>query len=1144
MAWEGMPLPRLSVEGRYLKDPHGNIINLHGYAQTFSPWFNERGTKWNNYDVEGCLSYNKDIIDRVLDAGWKMSFVRMHMDPYWSNTPGCQPDAHELPNCYNEGRFKKYLDEVFIPMAEYAISKGMYVVLRPPGVAPEVIGVEDDYNYAQYLYNVWDIVSSHPGIRDRDEIMFELANEPVNIRLADGSVGANTQAHFDVLKEIFQPIVNRIRENGFHNVLWIPGSGYQAHYKGFAVNPIEGENIGYAVHIYPGWFGSASGYDVFKREWDEQVKPVADIAPILITEMDWAPEEYNSSWGKGITGTAGGEGFGANFKKIMDETGNAGWLLFTEPHLLAQFTGEPPDEGEPYTFLNDPEACPWPIYHWYQEYAEIYEPRPDFEYRSISDNDDGTFDNPIINGNFPAPVIVKKNDVFYLISSNPGFLPDTTVLESMDLVNWEYSNEYVNNLPVESALFIDESDVHAGSFIQTVTGEWWALVSYQEGPLGHFPHLLPADMVDGELIIDEYAINAERIQKPDVDNVYRPAALETNDNFRHWTLSRQWGWSANTDDQKWSLLERAGYMRLKTSGVAGSISAPQNVLSQRILAFPKKDNLSYGTIRMETEGMSDGDVAGLSIFDEEHAFIGVKKSEGEINLVTLFDDELQIEAAVTGPDIYLRCVVDNNAGNAAFYYSFDNSKFNRLGTEFILNDSIFGPFSGYRLGIFNHATIATGGYVDIEWFSTESYFSEEMYYPLEFDKYTEESLALTDLYIEGGEKITVLTKGTKRLVVKAVFADGRIEDVGMKADFSVENPDIITINNGIIRSFRDGESELTINYTGPMGHQFQINTNVTSTTFPLTNDLFNPSIWEEGIFDETSQTLHTGQWGFGGWQYDGIDLSDYKYIVARIAGNTANVDFRLFDQTSYWSSPASYSFGNSNEVVVIMENARKENGELLNPKNIYIAGFWSNGANPFVIDTVYVTNSSEYDPPVEDDPPVIYVNGTAGTQIFDLSGFHYYEDLGPSDYLHFNVSGKYLQSNIVVTAPIKFEISLDSESDYSGSITLANIDGMVADTTIYVRLKSGLTPDSYSGNLNITATGTYSRTITLSGEVRITTSVLNPADISLEVIKTEYYTLTGQRVSDIHNLTGLFIVREYLSNGAVVSSKLFKTRGF
>ncbi|WP_227625448.1 hypothetical protein [Geofilum rubicundum] len=59
LAWEGMPLPPLKVEGRYLTDTHGNVVNLHGFAQTYSPWFNERGTKWNNYDVAGCLTYNQ-----------------------------------------------------------------------------------------------------------------------------------------------------------------------------------------------------------------------------------------------------------------------------------------------------------------------------------------------------------------------------------------------------------------------------------------------------------------------------------------------------------------------------------------------------------------------------------------------------------------------------------------------------------------------------------------------------------------------------------------------------------------------------------------------------------------------------------------------------------------------------------------------------------------------------------------------------------------------------------------------------------------------------------------------------------------------------------------------------------------------------
>jgi len=88
LAWEGMKMPELHVEGRYLKDSTGHIVNLHGFAQTYSPWFNEQNMQWTNYDVTGCLTYNQGIIDAVLDAGWEMNFVRLHMDPYWSNTPG------------------------------------------------------------------------------------------------------------------------------------------------------------------------------------------------------------------------------------------------------------------------------------------------------------------------------------------------------------------------------------------------------------------------------------------------------------------------------------------------------------------------------------------------------------------------------------------------------------------------------------------------------------------------------------------------------------------------------------------------------------------------------------------------------------------------------------------------------------------------------------------------------------------------------------------------------------------------------------------------------------------------------------------------------------------------------------------------
>ncbi len=369
-------LPRLHVVGRYLKNERGETVNLHGFAQTYSPFFNQNS--WNNYDVSGCLRYNQGLIDKMLDKGWKMNFIRLHMDPYWSDDPTQESVRYEGHERFSQVRFEKYLSEVFIPMAEYAIRKGLYVVMRPPGVCPEKIAVGDDYN--QYLEKVWSIVSKHPKIKTNSGIMFELANEPINILGTDGTYGGNGQVYFDNAKKFFQTIVDKIRVNAT-NIIWIPGLSYQSSFSGYAANPVEGDNIGYAVHAYPGWYGSdaeepsaelggvtGGGYESFQRGWNVQVQPIADIAPVMVTEMDWAPAKYDSSWGKSITGTEGEAGFGANFKYIADNTGNVSWLIFTDCSLLAQFKDEEGVVGA-YTFLNDPEACPWPVYHWFKEYA-------------------------------------------------------------------------------------------------------------------------------------------------------------------------------------------------------------------------------------------------------------------------------------------------------------------------------------------------------------------------------------------------------------------------------------------------------------------------------------------------------------------------------------------------------------------------------------------------------------------------------------------------------------------------------------------------------------------------------------------------------------------------------------------------------
>jgi hypothetical protein len=104
---------------------------------------------------------------------------------------------------------------------------------------------------------VWDIVSRDANIKNKPAwCRWSWPTKPVHVYAANGTSSA--QALYDY----FQPIVNIIRANGFKGIIWIPGTGYQSQYQSYASYPINDSNYGYAVHVYPGWYGASdTSYD-------------------------------------------------------------------------------------------------------------------------------------------------------------------------------------------------------------------------------------------------------------------------------------------------------------------------------------------------------------------------------------------------------------------------------------------------------------------------------------------------------------------------------------------------------------------------------------------------------------------------------------------------------------------------------------------------------------------------------------------------------------------------------------------------------------------------------------------------------------------------------------------------------------------
>ena len=244
-------LPALRVQGKNLVDANGKTVVLHGVMDTPNRYFN--GWRWQQWkadyseaDIEPCLKYFSKQFSAITDKkqGAYCTVFRLHMDPCWTNDPAKKAENEADISAFNMARYRLYLQKLYIPLIKDAIAHGLYVIVRPPGVCPGDIRVDDKYN--RYLKAIWKAFAADEYIQQNSGIIsIELANEPVRVHLKDGSNSDKA------LHDYFQPVVDVIRAQGFKGIIWVPGAGYQSQYQDYAKYPITDseDNFSYAVHL-------------------------------------------------------------------------------------------------------------------------------------------------------------------------------------------------------------------------------------------------------------------------------------------------------------------------------------------------------------------------------------------------------------------------------------------------------------------------------------------------------------------------------------------------------------------------------------------------------------------------------------------------------------------------------------------------------------------------------------------------------------------------------------------------------------------------------------------------------------------------------------------------------------------------------
>jgi beta-xylosidase len=370
-------------------------------------------------------------------------------------------------------------------------------------------------------------------------------------------------------------------------------------------------------------------------------------------------------------------------------------------------------------------------------YSEIHMTELDQNFAPITE------DSLIIKGDIRRGLegthVYKINGFYYLYCTYGGLDGIQVAFRSKNIYG-PYEEKVVMSEKTHGPNF----GIHQGALIETQTGEWWTMLFVDSGPFGRFPSLQPVTWVDGWPMVGVDGDAVVTHKKPNVGRSYPVEVLPTSDEFDpaslpdgkaggtgSKTLGMQWGWNHNPDPAKWTLTERPGYLRLWTVKVVDSLPKARNTLTQRMFAYYSDTLASIATTKMDFGNMKEGDVAGLAVFQDPYAYVGMKKVSGKNYIVMINDGRTVDSSAVEGSTIYLRAnaiygsgaahYFDGKAapgtGSASFSYSLDNRSFVKIGNELHMRFSL-KIFTGNKFCLFNYATKALGGYVDFDWFRT------------------------------------------------------------------------------------------------------------------------------------------------------------------------------------------------------------------------------------------------------------------------------------------------------------------------------------------------------------------------------------------------------------------------------------------
>ena len=320
--------------------------------------------------------------------------------------------------------------------------------------------------------------------------------------------------------------------------------------------------------------------------------------------------------------------------------------------------------------------------------------------------------------------MIKHDGKYYLLMIS-GYIkghPRREVCYRADHIYGPYEKKVI--LETEFAGF---GGVGQGTIVDAPDGKWYGFIFQDRGGVGRVPTLEPCTWKDGWPILGDAKGNVPlQMSKPVLG--YNDKTIVHCDDFAKDKLDLQWQWNHNPVDEAWSLTERKGYLRLKTSRTAQNLFMAPNSLTTRM-----EGPTCEAVVKMDVSQMKDGDVAGFAAFQGDAALLSVVKEgkkwfvlgskdnsvlSDEQKMVTDVKHEEVYRQALKSKTIYLKisCDFRKDKDLATLSYSLDGKKWTEAIRDFKMKFDFRRLFMGTRFAIYNYATKSAGGYVDVDSF--------------------------------------------------------------------------------------------------------------------------------------------------------------------------------------------------------------------------------------------------------------------------------------------------------------------------------------------------------------------------------------------------------------------------------------------